>query len=194
MQKAVSPSPELIRFLRSRSLWFCYHSACPERPRRYDCSLAFASRRQHSTRDAWPSKVPSRHWQWRDQICINPVDLAHTNSNIKRPYLSQRSFTTSKHSGIWKLFGRKKRQSARKDVSDTDSPLSSFLDESAGLGRIAKPMNELKLRCTEFDENGKVTLMNGEFKKSELIAKVPVITLSFNSADYVRNIRGGWRC
>lgn len=57
-------------------------------------------------------------------------------------------------------------------MSDIHSPLSSFLDESAGLGRIAKPVNELKLRCTEFDENGRVTLVNGEFKKSELIAKV----------------------
>lgn len=36
-----------------------------------------------------------------------------------------------------------------------------------------KAANELKLRCTEFDENGNVVLVNGEFKKSELIAKVP---------------------
>ena len=108
---------------------------------------------------------------------MNPAEPAQTNSSTKRPYLSQRFFTTSRHTGIWKLFGRKKRLSSRKDVSETNSPLSSFLDESAGLGKIAKPMNELKLRCTEFDENGKVTLMNGEFKKSELIAKVPALSL-----------------
>ena len=30
----------------------------------------------------------------------------------------------------------------------------------------------MKLRCTEFDENGNVTVVDGEFKKSELIAKV----------------------
>jgi len=35
-----------------------------------------------------------------------------------------------------------------------------------------KAANEQKLRCTEFDENGNVVLVNGEFKKSELIAKV----------------------
>jgi len=42
------------------------------------------------------------------------------------------------------------------------------------LGRTmsAKAANEQKLRCTEFDENGNVVLVNGEFKKSELIAKV----------------------
>jgi len=44
------------------------------------------------------------------------------------------------------------------------------------LGRslAGKASNELKLRCTEFDENGNVTLVNGEFKKSELIAKVSI--------------------
>jgi magnesium transporter len=41
-----------------------------------------------------------------------------------------------------------------------------------GRGLSSKGANELKLRCTEFDENGNVTLVNGEFKKSELIAKV----------------------
>ena len=35
--------------------------------------------------------------------------------------------------------------------------------------------NELRLRCTEFDENGNVTLVNGEFRKSELIAKVRLL-------------------
>lgn len=52
------------------------------------------------------------------------------------------------------------------------SPISGFLEDSASLSRIVKPTNDLKLRCTEFDEKGDVTLVNGEFKKSELIAKV----------------------
>ena len=53
--------------------------------------------------------------------------------------------------------------------------LPGFLDDGGGttLGRSAgKASNELKLRCTELDENGNVTLTSGEFKKSELIAKV----------------------
>lgn len=54
--------------------------------------------------------------------------------------------------------------------------LPSFLNDANGsiLGRskVGKPSNELKLRCTEVNENGDVTLVNGEFKKSELIAKV----------------------
>ena len=55
-------------------------------------------------------------------------------------------------------------------------PLPSFLDDAAGtaLGRskAGKLGSEVKLRCTEIDENGNVITVNGEFKKSELIAKV----------------------
>lgn len=50
-------------------------------------------------------------------------------------------------------------------------PLSNGPDDGANLGRLLRPANELMLRCTEFDENGNVTV-NGDFKKSELIAKV----------------------
>jgi len=56
------------------------------------------------------------------------------------------------------------------------------LDDDAGLGgRIIKPSSELKLRCTEFDENGNVTLVNGEFRKSELIAKVRCVVVNADS-------------
>lgn len=44
-----------------------------------------------------------------------------------------------------------------------------------GRGLAAKASNELRIRCTEFDKNGNVTLVNGEFRKSELIAKVGVL-------------------
>lgn len=57
--------------------------------------------------------------------------------------------------------------------------VTTALDDGAegnlfNLGRTlaAKASNEVRLRCTEFDGNGNVTLVNGEFKKSELIAKV----------------------
>ena len=72
---------------------------------------------------------------------------------------------------LWS-FNRGKPQTPLKP---NDLPLlPNFLGEgSTSLGRSAgKASNELKLRCTEVDENGKVVLVNGEFKKSELIAKV----------------------
>lgn len=58
--------------------------------------------------------------------------------------------------------------------------LPNFLNDSdssiLGRSKVGKPSNELILRCTEVNENGDVTLVNGEFKKSELIAKVCTLT------------------
>lgn len=42
---------------------------------------------------------------------------------------------------------------------------------------------ELKLRCTEFDKNGSVTLVSGEFKKSELIAKYGLLPRDLRKID-----------
>ena len=73
-----------------------------------------------------------------------------------------------------------KRRKPKAELRPDDlPPLGGLLDEgpdssifTLGRGLSAKGANEPKLRCTEFDENGNVTLVNGEFKKSELIAKV----------------------
>ena len=78
------------------------------------------------------------------------------------------------------LLGRLWKQRERKEkpyLKQSDlPPLPSFLDDvggtSLGRNKPGKAGNELKLRCTEFDSEGKVTLMDGEFKKTELIAKV----------------------
>ena len=73
---------------------------------------------------------------------------------------------------LWHL----KKRDPNNDLKPGDlPPLPAFLDPTDGttLGRSsAKGPDGLKLRCTEVDENGKVTFTSGEFKKSELIAKV----------------------
>lgn len=73
----------------------------------------------------------------------------------------------------------------QKDLRPDDlPPLKGFLDDSTGLGgRIIKPSNELKLRCTELDENGNVTLVNGEFKKSELISRYSLLPRDLRKVD-----------
>ena len=70
----------------------------------------------------------------------------------------------------WKL--RKEKQALK-----TPSFLDDVGNTSFGRRKIVKGANELRLRCTEFDENGNVTFMDGEFKKSELIAKVCAINV-----------------
>lgn len=89
-----------------------------------------------------------------------------------RPFSSRYASTNSRPI-LEKILGRRKIDLAPQP--NESPPLPSFLDDvnGASLGRSkAARVNELKLRCTEFNEDGKVTLVNGEFKKTELIAKV----------------------
>lgn len=80
-------------------------------------------------------------------------------------------------------FWRRLRPAKTKLRYDELPPLQGFLDDSGLGGRIIKPSNELKLRCTEFDENGNVTLVNGEFRKSELIAKYSLLPRDLRKID-----------
>ena len=107
-------------------------------------------------------------------------------SNLARRSGSTRTISTS--TSLKDAFWRKLRaQKQTKNPRNPDDlpPISGFLDDAhSGLdGRIIKPSNELKLRCTEFDENGNVTLVNGEFKKSELIAKYSLLPRDLRKID-----------
>ncbi|KAE8557276.1 hypothetical protein EYB25_001983 [Talaromyces marneffei] len=74
--------------------------------------------------------------------------------------------------------------------NSTTPPITSFTDDGAegnlfNLGRTlaSKTLDEPRLRCTEFDENGNVTLVNGEFRKSELIAKYGLLNRDLRKID-----------
>jgi magnesium transporter len=85
----------------------------------------------------------------------------------KRPFLRRLFSSSQKSSWWWSLWRGTSKPHGRQLP-----PLASFLDASSSSGRSTRAANEPRLRCTEFNENGNVTLVNGEFKKSELIAKV----------------------
>ena len=65
----------------------------------------------------------------------------------------------------------------------------SYEDTSAQLFNLSRALSrnpsgaDLKLRCTEFDSNGSVTLVAGEFKKSELIAKYGLLPRDLRKID-----------
>ncbi|GIZ40109.1 hypothetical protein CKM354_000346100 [Cercospora kikuchii] len=99
--------------------------------------------------------------------------------------IQRRSYTSSpRHQETFWRRLRQSRSAAKPTANDNLPPLAGFLDDNAGLGgRIIKPSNELKLRCTEFDENGNVTLVNGEFRKSELIQKYSLLPRDLRKID-----------
>ena len=68
------------------------------------------------------------------------------------------------------------------DISSMPSSYSSSTNDSALRSLLKAAPSDLRLRCTEFDENGKAVVTNGEFKKQELIAKVCDINLERSKA------------
>lgn len=74
---------------------------------------------------------------------------------------------------LWGLAARR----GRKPLKPDDLPGHEELDQGSYMFNSRRVMSakaalEPRLRCTEVDENGEVILVDGEFKKTELIAKV----------------------
>ncbi|KAL9101204.1 MAG: hypothetical protein Q9163_003522 [Psora crenata] len=187
-----APSASLLRFLKYQveGSFFFTANANPitcqnSRPR--SIHPCFNSRSPASTRDLTTSL--SRR---ADVVPLNFDFLrpATLQSNIlglfTRPYSpalpdsdrqEQSRHASTKSQPLLKRIWKPKSRSSVPKLSATDlPPLPRYLDDVSGtsLGRskTGKSGSELKLRCTEIDENGNVITVNGEFKKSELIAKI----------------------
>ncbi|RMY58191.1 hypothetical protein D0865_02740 [Hortaea werneckii] len=189
-----APSTSLLRFLRSQ--------LDPQTLRHPPHRSSTANRYRTSTAPA-PSNRTCRatiHTSpWTPSPIHNPLSTPSSSSssssssracsiaNPKRQPQPSRSFSISpaNREGFWRrLRPQPKSSGSRNLLQDDLPPLPGFLDDSVGLGgRKIKPSNELKLRCTEFDENGNVTLVNGEFRKSELIAKYSLLPRDLRKID-----------
>jgi magnesium transporter len=95
--------------------------------------------------------------------------------------------TDSARTRIWKLWMRQKDSSS--DRHRPPNLPSNYDDTSAQLFNLSRAISrntsgaELKLRCTELDANGSVTMVSGEFKKSELIAKYGLLPRDLRKID-----------
>jgi len=141
-----------------------------------NASSASSSMLKHSTQPASPlhTKLPNHH------KCGTLFSSSFLPASQPNPQL-HRTFTSTTHKMVWKLWRPKSQRKPAVPNAGHQPPLASFLEDNGGpngLGRVTRPTNELKLRCTELDEHGNVTMVSGEFKKSELIAKVREKTIS----------------
>ena len=194
------PSRSLLRFLRSQSETCFLGSRAPsgtcDRPanskhlRQYpDIRTKQRSVRCFST-SAIRTATPETSFLdtlWPKSKVSNPSKSSANSPRSGQPPVYQppyptRHVSTNPQSLFRKLFAFR----ARHEPSMTQEalPLPALLDDglqSSLMGRRpgGKASSELKLRCTELDENGNVTLVSGEFKKSELIAKVRHPRLNF---------------
>ena len=195
-----APSATLLKFLRSQSEGVCFFGSNPRSfaldnvpprvsksssksaPHRLQCNARYISTSAPRPAalvaniinlDSWPRAATStarwnsvRRRQMTKYGTLRPDVLVTTRRSI------------STHHGWLHSFWRQ-RQRTPKPLKSDDLPIGPLAESGVeahmfNLGRNMSPKsaNEAKLRCTEFDENGNVVLVNGEFKKSELIAKV----------------------
>ena len=197
-RNAVVPSSSLLRFLRFQAEELCFFtpscvaaSSFPGTQKTGSNTLSVRLRRPNNPRFLTTTcrkqatiesslfsldlLRPSRHG-------LPPFSSSASSHRIDRHDLSQEkpALTRLRSTDARPLlsnFWKHKERKEKPRLKSTDlPPLPSFLDDyggaSIGRNKSVKAANELKLRCTEFDKDGKVTLMDGEFKKTELIAKV----------------------
>lgn len=176
--KQSAPSASLIRFLHSQSGFAICPSACVRSKTRvsYHDALATGSSRRSS---AWTRPGRARPCTIFG-VGNLAVSKARSNPSLPltptKPFISSRQASTKSRPFLRRLFDLKRNKAC--DVKNPGNNGPGLVDEGTegifniGRGLAAKASNELRIRCTEFDMNGDVTLVNGEFRKLELIAKV----------------------
>jgi len=180
---SVVPSPAVLRFLKIQTESLRFLHSTKAAARRPSC-LTYASRtRQLPTRSqhndsyrAYSIYLGSSN----ARTCNYKSALAQTASS--QPRRAQRSSLRERvrSASAWSARGRERpweawrarRAGEAKGLEPNDLPSPLALEDTGSIGRAIKPGSELMLRCTEFDGSGNVTLINGEFKKTELIQKV----------------------
>ncbi|KAL8904444.1 MAG: hypothetical protein Q9171_007047 [Xanthocarpia ochracea] len=202
-----APSPSLLRFLRSQINDTCFFSSNDRLERHY--SPAKARRPVHRNRSnglpSWTRGFGTSppHQATVESSFLNLDFLKHLsrqNNPTARPLPTTSTYglgrdcvrqpvrhaSTDDQPFLRRLWQR--RRIAPPALKEGDlPPRPSFLDEgngtSLGRSKAGKAANELRLRCTEINENGDVTLVNGEFKKSELIAKYGLLPRDLRKID-----------
>lgn len=173
-----APSPLVLGFLR-RQVKSAFE---PQSGAWKSQSCAFGSLGR--TRGAAAGRVGS--WQCRGGRTVTTSKclvarrpgLAHTGAFECAPgHGETRGFSTTRVSGAWGMFNAAKRRGLAQPQPPLDENAQGGSGFGSSLGRMTRATNELKMRCTELDEHGNVTLVSGEFKKSELIAKVRLTTI-----------------
>jgi magnesium transporter len=175
-----APSASLLRFLRSQTGGSVTTSVCAYPKRLAGRGKAFSTESPKLT--GWTrSETPHNSATFDTGLCASTRGRPVVKATLSPPSVpvqltSSRHASTKNRPFLRRLFDLKRNKAA--DYQSQTPPGSGFMDEGTegmfNIGRSlsAKASNELRIRCTEFDTNGDVTLVNGEFRKQELIAKV----------------------
>ncbi|EYE96951.1 CorA family magnesium transporter [Aspergillus ruber CBS 135680] len=200
--KPSAPSASLLRFLRSQSDYFTANpstsfgsTTCSEgRPSRAwrtsnwtKLDPAPCRATAEANLFAIPNLSTKKHTSSRGRCALDkeePIQLSLSPLNLS----SSRAASTKSRPLLRRLFDlRRSKESDAKGKPNRSGPalIDDGTESSFNIGRglVSKATNELRLRCTEFDNNGNVTLVNGEFRKSELIAKYGLLPRDLRKID-----------
>lgn len=197
-----APSASLLRFLKTQSDALCFSAPAPSRycsSKASNCAAPAPAPRQSWAFDGekaarlgtrFPSETRLeassslfpllRPLFKKSRPSPDRVHIANGSRKAPGPYTSCSFSSSAKKNGHLRRLLRLDRGPPQPKLKPDDLPVNpTGLEEgyegnmfNIGRGLAAKASNEPRLRCTELDENGNVTLVNGEFRKSELIAKV----------------------
>ncbi|KAJ6008668.1 hypothetical protein N7522_003684 [Penicillium canescens] len=184
--KLSAPSASLLRFLHRQS-GFSAAPACA-RPKRLGRDKAFSTERT-SKLSSWTR--PTTPYPARNDGATNGRSSATRPMLLSSPMPTQVTFSrlasTKSRPFLRRLFDLKRNKASEYQNQRPAGP--GLIDEGTeglfNIGRSlsAKASNELRIRCTEFDINGDVTLVNGEFRKLELIAKYGLLPRDLRKID-----------
>jgi magnesium transporter len=187
--KPSAPSATLLRFLRSQSDFLSVNSSTCARPPRSkpyvrqilpcnassSASSTWTCTASAPRRTALQTSLVSSNSRPRIWLCTGQAGRSSSVFPFSNaPY--SRSVSTKSRPLLRRLLDLRRSNASTDKHNRGGGP--ALIDDGTeggftiGRGLAAKATNEPRLRCTEFDKNGDVTLVNGEFKKSELIAKV----------------------
>jgi magnesium transporter len=173
------PSASLLRFLRAQSESVLFSTNQPSACRRISTRLPHSSNplplEGHSSRtrlELSPCRVRLFSEVEPLRCRMSRCDTLLSQRLSRSP--QSRNFSSTRSRPILRRFWDFRRKKQAAEPRRGPSLLDDTENLSLARALAAKASNELRLRCTEFDINGNVTLMNGEFKKSELIAKVRI--------------------
>ncbi|KAL5341461.1 hypothetical protein BJX70DRAFT_358848 [Aspergillus crustosus] len=192
------PSTSLLRFLRAQSESVLFTTKQPSACRH--ASTKFPTRSSDSVTLNKPLNTVSlerkprhvrlfRHGSFSSQRaprCSTALVLSSAAFEPLAKSPHSRNFSSTRvRSVLRRIWDFRRNKAAAETRHRGPSLLDDGGDGGLGLARAlaAKASNELRLRCTEFDLNGNVTLMNGEFKKSELIAKYGLLPRDLRKID-----------
>ena len=199
-----APSAALLQFLRSQSREICFFNSCLGFNLWQNSSKTRTRRSFRKGGDVIHSLTKNIDTCWRRAATSEASILNFDISSHRLARKASRSSTfcaksqpsvfefsipygsanqTRQASAVFGTLFRKPWGTRRANRHATSKPDNltehpSLLDDVSeailGRSKVVEASNGMKVRGTELNENGDVTLLNGEFKKSELIVKVSV--------------------